>query len=232
MELHIMADVPGVLSWSNMNKRQKYYVVWKGRRTGIFTTWDEASAQVNGFTGAQFKSFGTRAEAEAALREGHVLRERRTEYNTKPGERWEQVRLLGVEPPIVPSYCADAACSGNPGVLEYRAVRTESGEIVLARGPFSEGTNNIGEFLGIVETLMLLHEQKDKLPVYSDSRNAIAWVAAKQCKTQLMPSSRNADLFKRIDLAERWLRANKYPNKVLKWRTEEWGEIPADYGRK
>jgi ribonuclease HI len=215
-----------------MTRKQKFYVVWKGRRTGIFETWDEASAQVNGFPGAQYKSFDTRVQAETAFRAGYSTSVAPTSLTRNTNERWKQSRLLGIEPPVVPSYCADAACSGNPGILEYRAVKTETGELLFEQSPFPEGTNNIGEFLGIVETLMLLREQKDMSPVYSDSRNAIAWVQAKQCKTQLQPNKRNSDLFKRIARAEEWLRANSYPNKILKWRTEEWGEIPADYGRK
>ena len=219
-----------------MSKSSKFYVVWKGRRAGIFTTWAEASAQVNGFAGAQFKSFNTRAEAEAAFGMGRVATER---VATEPGSvptrspaRWKQLRLLGIEPPIIPSYCADAACSGNPGALEYRAVKTETGEILFARGPFLEGTNNIGEFLGIVETLKILRERNDASPIYSDSENALSWVKQKKCKTQLTPNARSAKLFEHIQGAEKWLHANVYPNKILKWRTNEWGEIPADYGRK
>jgi len=214
------------------NKTQKFYVVWKGRKTGIFGTWDEASAQVNGFPGAEYKAFGTRAEAEAAFEQGRLVQTPRTDYGATPSARWTQMRLLGIEPPLVPSYCADASSIGNPGVMEYRAVKTENGELLFARGPFPEGTNNIGEFLGIVETLELLKKAGDTLPVYSDSRNAIAWVAAKQCKTQLVKNARNAELFERIARAEKWLKTNVYPNRILKWRTEEWGEIPADYGRK
>lgn len=212
-------------------KKPKYYVVWKGRRTGIFTTWAEASAHVNGFAGAQFKSFDTRADAERAFAQGHVARETRAAYNPKPGERWKQLRMLGVEPPILPSYCADAACSGNPGILEYRAVNTETGTFIFEH-QFPEGTNNIGEFLGIVETLKILRAQNDASPVYSDSENALSWVKQKKCKTQLLPNPRNRDLFAHIDDAEAWLRENKFPNKILKWRTDDWGEIPADYGRK
>ncbi len=225
-----------------MSKSSKFYVVWKGRRTGIFTTWDEAKAQVNGFAGAQYKAFNTRAEAEAAFRHGWER------VGTEPGSvptnsvptrsvatpraRWKQLRLLGIEPPVLPSYCADAACAGNPGVLEYRAVKTETGEILFARGPFPEGTNNIGEFLAIVETLRILRAQNDASPIYSDSRNAMNWVKAKKCKTQLTVNARNAKLFDYIADAEEWLHANVYANKILKWRTEEWGENPADYGRK
>ncbi len=215
-----------------MSKSSKFYVVWKGRRTGIFTTWDEAKAQVNGFAGAQFKAFNTRAEAEAAFGKGHPVRESRAAYSTQPNARWKQLRLLGIEPPILPSYCADAACAGNPGVMEYRAVKTETGEILFARGPFPEGTNNIGEFLGIVETLMLLRAQNDVSPIYSDSENALSWVKQKKCKTQLTRNKRNKELFERIEQGAEWLHANVYPNKILKWRTDEWGEIPADYGRK
>lgn len=214
-----------------MANKQKFYVVWKGRRTGIFDTWAQAEPQVKGFQGADHKSFDTRAKAEAAWRQGHVARGQYVPSDVKPVARWKQARLLGIEPPILPSYCADAACSGNPGKLEYRAGNTETGELLFER-KFPEGTNNIGEFLGIVEALMLLREQRDGAPIYTDSVNAIAWVKAKQCKTQLLKSTHNRTLFEHIARAEQWLRVHTYPNTILKWRTEDWGEIPADYGRK
>jgi ribonuclease HI len=215
-----------------MMTKQKFYVVWKGRKPGIYGAWEDAAAQVNGFAGAQYKAFATKPEAEAAFRRGYAPRTGQRDARAQPAARWKQLRLLGIEPPRVPSYCADAACSGNPGRLEYRAVKTETGEILFARGPFAEGTNNIGEFLGIVETLMWLNEQKDASPVYSDSVNAISWVKQKECKTQLARNRRNAALFRRIADAERWLHNHPYPNLLLKWRTDDWGEIPADYGRK
>ncbi len=197
----------------------------------MFDSWREAEAQVKGFPGAEFKVFDTRAEAELALRSPYPARIGKGEA-TKGVERWNQLRLLGIEPPILQSYSTDAACSGNPGILEYRCVKTETGEIVFARGPYVEGTNNIGEFLAIVETLMLLAERGDALPIYTDSEIARGWVEDKQCKTQLPRSRRNAKLFGRIARAEEWLRTHKYPNRILKWDTENWGEISADYGRK
>jgi ribonuclease HI len=205
---------------------RKFYVVWKGRRPGVYETWDTAAAQVNGFAGARFKAYPTKRTAEHAWRAGPPVNKPKT-----PG-RWDQLRLLGVEAPILPSYSVDAACSGNPGVLEYRGVRTETGKLVLERGPFPEGTNNIGEFLAIVELLMWLTKRADIAPVYSDSVNALAWVRANECKTQLLPNARNADLFKRIRRAEKWLRTHTYANRLLKWDTPNWGENPADYGRK
>ena len=76
-------------------------------------------------------------------------------------------------------------------------------------------------------------------PIYSDSVNAQKWVRMKQCRTKLVPNEKNAFLFELVQRAEKWLRENdgwmkenvdKIP--VLKWKTEIWGEIPADFGRK
>lgn len=46
----------------------KYYAVRKGRHPGVYTSWDACSAEVNGFSGAEYKSFRTRAEAMAFVR--------------------------------------------------------------------------------------------------------------------------------------------------------------------
>ena len=69
-------------------------------------------------------------------------------------------------------------------------------------------------------------------PVYSDSRTAIAWVRKKAVNTNLVRSPKNEKLFELVDRALKWLRENEWPNRVLKWETAHWGEIPADFGRK
>lgn len=209
-----------------MSRKQKYYVVWKGRKAGVFASWDECSAQVTGYPGAEYKSFGSREAAQAALRGS---------YQDYQGQRvlsLSQQSLLAVGQPVLDSYSVDAACSGNPGLLEYRCVRTETGQEIFRQGPFEHGTNNVGEFLALVHVLALLVEKGIGWPVYSDSRNAIGWVKEKRCKTRLERDERNDDLFKRIEWAEVWLATHEYPNKILKWKTEAWGEIPADFGRK
>lgn len=47
----------------------KYYAVKKGRKTGVFSTWEECQSMVNGFKGAVYKSFPTFNEAQAYLDE-------------------------------------------------------------------------------------------------------------------------------------------------------------------
>lgn len=126
----------------------------------------------------------------------------------------------------------DAACSGNPGPMEYRGVHLPSGKQIFHFGPV-QGTNNIGEFLAIVHALALLKQKNQpNMPIYSDSRTAQIWVQKKKCKTTLERTPKTEKLFEIIARAERWLQTNSYSNPILKWDTDNWGEIPADFGRK
>ncbi|MBM4427463.1 MAG: ribonuclease H [Chloroflexi bacterium] len=205
--------------------KQKYYVVWKGRKTGVFTTWAECEKQVKGFVGAQYKAFGSEVEAEAAYLANYDDYKGKVSSNGK----WKTASTQ----PILPSICVDAACSGSPGKLEYRGVNTETGDEIFHAGPYNEGTNNVGEFLAIVHALTWQAKHNTHLPIYSDSQNAISWVNQGECKTKLQHSSKNAILFAIIHSAENWLAENELPEgKILKWDTELWGENPADFGRK
>ena len=169
-----------------MAKQPKFYVVWKGLKTGVFDTWDECQAQVAGYSGAKFKAFSTREAAQEAFEQDY---EQFEGQNTKtfplpPAE----LAKLGV---ILDSVCVDAACNGYPGDLEYRGVNTKDGAEFFHRGPFPEGAVNIGEFLAIVHALALLVQQGRDCPIYSDSRTALSWVRKKQANTKLPRTSAN-----------------------------------------
>ena len=181
----------------------------------MFNTWQKCRDAIHGFPGAKYKSFPSRGEAENAFNTGNAA---------------EAIRESGI--PIWESMCVDAACSGNPGLLEYRAVDTATRKEIFHEGPFQEGTNNIGEFLAIVHALALCKKKKSELPIYSDSSIAIGWVKAKKTSSKLIRTAKNKNLFELITRAEKWLQENSYPNKILKWETRLWGENPADFGRK
>jgi ribonuclease HI len=205
--------------------RQKYYVVWKGRKTGIFTTWAECEKQVKGFVGAQFKAFESETEADAAYLANYEDYIGRVSTSGK----WREASIK----PVLPSMCVDAACSGAPGKLEYRGVNTETGDEIFHAGPYADGTNNVGEFLAIVHALTWQEKHNVHIPIYSDSENAISWVNTGQCRTKLKHTSTNAILFAIIRSAENWLAENELmEGKVIKWDTDMWGENPADFGRK
>jgi ribonuclease HI len=208
--------------------KPKFYVVWAGRKPGIFSSWTEAEQQVAGYAGAKFKSFASLAEAEQAFQGSYSdFAGKDTRSIRKSREELERmgVRFDGI--------AVDAACAGVPGPLEYRGVLLSSGEELFHKGPYEDGTNNIGEFLALVHALAMLDRQgRPDVPIYSDSRTALAWVRAGKCRTKHERSARNAELFRLVDRAEAWLREHPIRNPLLKWETEEWGEVPADFGRK
>lgn len=207
--------------------KQKYYVVWHGVEPGIYLSWPECRRQVEGFDGAVYKSFATRAEAETAFAAGASDYVKRRRAAAKPKSA---APTSGV-PPTFEAWAVDAACSGNPGAMEYRGVCLRTGREVFRFGP-AYGTNNVGEFLAIVHALALLQRTGERLTVYTDSRNALLWVRQKKCKTKLPLTARTRPVFDLIERAEAWLRNHKYDTPVVKWETKAWGEIPADFGRK
>lgn len=206
--------------------KKRFYVVWNGITPGIYNSWDECNAQIKGVKQALYKSFDTLEEAERA-------------YSSSPqqyigaGNRGKEPKKPSEYPPQVirNAIAVDAACSGNPGMMEYRGVFVGNGEEIFHFGPIF-GTNNIGEFLAIVHGLALLKQKGCDLPIYSDSMNAQLWVKKRECRTKLPRNEKSEALFTYIERAEKWLRENEYSTVVLKWETDRWGEIPADFGRK
>ncbi len=212
-------------------KQNKFYVVWKGKVPGIYTTWDECKQNINKFKGAQYKAFLTREEAELFFNAGYDAYAK----VRPPKEKVEKEKLSEEEKnskPILNSICVDAACSANPGHFEYRGVHTNSGRILFQVGPIPGGSNNIGEFLAIVHVLALLKKHNRNDVIYSDSKTAIYWVKNKKANTTIVETKENKKVFDLIRRAENWLQKNTYKNPLLKWRTSIWGEIKADYGRK
>ena len=210
-------------------KKQKYYVVWKGNKPGVYTTWEDCKKQVHGFQQPVFKAFQNREIAEKAFSDNP---------NKYLGDNYIEPIMLkkyqnkNIGSPIKNSLSVDAACSGNPGVLEYQGVDTANGKLIFHQGPFPLGTVNIGEFLALVHGLALLKKQNNSMPIYSDSITAISWVRKKAIKTNLERNAKTEDLFKMVDRALIWIKSNTWENKILKWETKVWGEIPADFGRK
>ncbi|MCD7935847.1 MAG: viroplasmin family protein [Tannerellaceae bacterium] len=207
--------------------KSKYYVVWKGLTPGIYESWEECKKQVEGQPDVRYKSFETREEAVNAFEEGPP-----PICSRKSGEVKKGVISDDQNKPVKESISVDAACSGNPGDMEYRGVYTATGQEIFHLGPLKMGTNNIGEFLALVHGLALLKQKGSTLPIYTDSRNAMVWVQKKKCKTLLERIPENEEIFQLIERAEKWLRTNTYTTPIYKWETKKWGEIPADFGRK
>jgi len=208
---------------------KKYYVIWKGKETGVFSSWDKVKKLVQGVEGAKYKSFGSKTEANIAIKK---------KYSDYQGNKSKKIALSDADKarfgvPIKNSLTVDAACSGNPGKMEYRGVLHHNKREVFKMGPFKNGTNNIGEFLALVHGISLLKKKGlHSLPIYSDSKIAMSWIKKKTCRTNITFDVSNSDLLTLIHRAEKWLKENSFSNPILKWETKAWGEIPADFGRK
>ena len=224
-----------------MAKKQKYYVVWQGKKPGIYSDWDACKEQVHGVLGAQYKGFDSMAEAEAASR---LPYNSVVANNTSTASKTSQANVLTIDengmtavkpgtenPPVLDALAVDAACSGNPGVMEYQGIYIPTRTRVFHYRA-EKGTNNIGEFLAIVHGLSYLKKHRLNQIIYSDSANAISWVRQKVCKSKLPEDASTAELWDYIHRAEQWLRTNSYTTEIRKWDTDRWGEIPADFGRK
>ena len=171
--------------------KKKFYVVWNGHKKGVFTSWKVCKKQIDGFEGAQYKSFTDLNEAEIASTKNYA------DYigkNTKkPTLSSSEKASYGA--PNLESISVDAACSGNPGRMEYRGVLTHNKQQIFIKGPFNKGTNNIGEFLALVHGIALLKsKKKEDIPIYSDSKIAMNWVKQKRCKTNMHFDASNGDL--------------------------------------
>ena len=217
----------------------KFYVVFVGHNPGIYDSWEETQLQTSGFPGAVFKGYSSSEDATKAYRNFSGIDDRK--------ELWRLIASTGKTDnnmsktshdfrnnPEIDSnaWAVDASCLGNPGKMEYRCVDIHTGKIVFQMGPFEDATNNIGEYLALVHAMALMSKMGIVRNIYSDSVTAMSWVRNKKIKTKLENTQRNGKVFELLARASVWVNTHNFSGKIMKWQTERWGEIPADYGRK
>lgn len=176
--------------------KSKFYVVWQGHKTGIFTDWPTCSKQVMGAAGAKYKSFPTRAEAEAAFKNGPAARG--SSPNKKSaGTPAKSDAKKPVKPNSVKTYTADeiaslpgdtfiytdGGCEPNPGEAGSGMAIYRDGKIdELWYGLYNPaGTNNTAELNALHHALMIAKAEISKarsVTILCDSKYSI------QCVTQ------------------------------------------------
>jgi ribonuclease HI len=214
-----------------MAPRRKFYVVWQGLSPGIYDSWEECRAQVEGVAGARYKAFNSIEDATMAFRGSY---EDQATLLIALANRQASVTDFSSFPEIrTDAIAVDGACAGVPGPMEYQGVDVATGRTLFRVGPLAGGTNNIGEYLALVHALALLDQKKDyTTPIYSDSRTALSWLRRRKANSTLTPTAENAKVFELLRRADHWVATHELRNPVLKWDTKAWGEIPADFGRK
>lgn len=223
-------------------KHAKWYSVWKGRTIGVFDNWTDCKKSTERYQGAKYESFKTYDDARASFLE-HT-----TKYKSKileksiidKEERWRTCE----KSPQFPFYCTDAACT-NPhcGIVEYRCFyvfsKDSTPKNIYSFGPFQDGSNNIGEYLALVKALMWLEttEPNGTDPVYSDSKIAIIWISdiknpGSNSHIPKIGEALKGELLMCDDWVKKSTSYSQIARRVRHWNTSDWGEIPADYGRK
>ncbi|MDE6266405.1 MAG: ribonuclease H family protein [Muribaculaceae bacterium] len=214
-----------------MTARRRFYVVWVGVNPGIYDSWEECQLQIKNYPGAKYKAFDSQTAATLA-------------YRGDPADHIGIIKAIASHRATAVNYDAipeintsgiavDGACSGVPGPMEYRGVKIATGEELFHLGPLPDGTNNVAEYLALVHALALLDKSGDhRTPVYSDSRTALAWLRNHGHRSKLDRTQANGKIFELLERADKWVQTHHILNPVLKWDTEQWGEIPADFGRK
>jgi ribonuclease HI len=132
---------------------KKYYVVWTGRKTGVFTDWATTHQHVDKFPGARFKSFPSRAEAVQAFQAGRPASVVRRSAPAKPESSGAKVHTATAGLQI---YC-DGACEPNPGNAGSGIAVYRNGTLVqLWYGLYNpNGTNNTAELNALHHALLI-----------------------------------------------------------------------------
>ena len=164
----------------------KFYVVWQGRETGIFTDWNTCKKHVDQFAGAKYKSFKTRAEAEAAFSgkpstgaSNKAPRGKSTSSNTIKTYTADEISAMRIDTKIF----TDGGCVPNPGKAGT-GVAVYRNDIIdeLWYGLYNpNGTNNTAELNGLNQALFLAKDEVNKgktVAIFCDSKYSI------QCITQ------------------------------------------------
>ncbi|MSP38999.1 MAG: ribonuclease HI [Deltaproteobacteria bacterium] len=158
---------------------QKFYVVWAGRQTGVFTDWATTQRSVEKFAGARFKSFPTRAEAEQAFAHGGgASHSARSANSPKASASDSQRRAAHTAHRFDVSIYCDGACDPNPGEAGSGVVVYRAGELAqLWYGLYNPtGTNNTAELNALYHALRMAEAEIEKgnsVEICSDSAYSI-----------------------------------------------------------
>ena len=187
MEIFIDDNVQHYVISRKIFMSKKSYVVWKGAKTGVFSTWAEVQSHTQGRSDAQFMGFESKTEAEAAFastytkalmkrslaNKGSTSKSTVTKKSTYSSDKSTPAKVTA----DVQIYC-DGACSPNPGKSGTGLAVYHQGKIsVLYYGLYqANGTNNTAELNGLLYSFKLAKkylETVEQVQILSDSKYSI-----------------------------------------------------------
>jgi ribonuclease HI len=160
--------------------KQKYYAVVVGRKPGLYDEWfgaDAAEAQVKGLANAVYKSFQSRAEAEAWYREraGRAPANVQISRADEPETDYYRLHQQALAAGKVVVY-TDGGCLVNPGAGGYGVVLLHQGRRKELSGGYARTTNNRMELIACIAGLRAL-KQPSAVLLFSDSAYVVNGIA-------------------------------------------------------
>jgi len=156
---------------------KKFYVVWAGRETGVFTDWAYTKKQVDKFPQAKYKSFPSEQEAQAAFKAGRVMQGSSSKPSAKASTKKSVAPLQNQVITDVTIYC-DGACDPNPGEAGSGVAVYEKEQLAQLWGGLynPNGTNNTAELNALHQSLLIAQKymaDNKSVQILCDSQYAI-----------------------------------------------------------
>lgn len=209
-----------------------YYLVFVGKNPGVYQSWDECVIQVHKYSGAKYKKVKANS-LEDAWRIFNKIKDPYLENINKAKNRHNS--YVPREDDIYNNFLSVDGAS-NYKHFEFRGVWVDSKEVAFASPKYEGGTSNIAEFLGLVEGCKFLIKEGLPINIYTDSLIAIGWFRKQRVRTKAAEYGLMTPQIEfLLEESKVFLQENESILKdaiILKWETKDWGEIPADYGRK
>ncbi len=212
---------------------KSYYLVFVGKNIGIYNSWDECLLQVHKYSGAKYKKVKAKSLEDAwkifhNTKDSYLknIEKAKNGYNSYVSKEEEDVynNFLSVDG------------AANFKHFEFRGVWVDDKKVAFASTKYEGGTSNIAEFLALVNGCKFLIKEGLPINIYTDSLVAIAWFRKQRVRTKAAEYGLMTPQIEfLLEEAKTFLKENQSVLKdaiILKWKTEEWGQIPADYGRK
>lgn len=182
-----------------MQQKKKFYAVRKGRKTGIFTSWADCKAQIDGFPSAEYKGFVTREEAEAFL---NIIADKVTKAPAGNTNEDNIEDLVRSNPDTAIAY-VDGSFSQASGEYSCGAVLFYHGKAYKFSRKFNdpemaEMRNVAGEIMGSVSVIQYcMNNSIKKLIIYHDYEGVAKWAlglwkANKRCTQDYASFCRSA----------------------------------------
>jgi len=183
-----VTDLKRVLCVSLLGKKviymaKKFYVVWQGRKPGIYTDWPTCLQQVDKFTGARYKSFPSLADAQSAFEGGSssagTSSKSKNKSNASSVKTYTAKEVLAFD--AYTKIFTDGGCEPNPGEAgSGLALYCENELTQLWYGLYNPmGTNNTAELNALHQALLIAKREinaKRTVAIFCDSKYSIQCV--------------------------------------------------------